>query len=103
MSKAPQAPQASQAPKPKKSAKSAKWIASLKEDDPRQLILTLFEENERLRKEIDNIKKVNYSIKKEMDELYARIIQERYENLYEPEQDFISARAYMEQEYNNNN
>lgn len=81
MSKAPQAPQAV-VPKPKKPVKSAKWVKCLSEDDPQQLLLSVFEENERLKKEIDNLKKVNFAIKKEMDELTSRLLQERYDNLY---------------------
>lgn len=81
MSKAPKQPEV-QIPKSKKVNKGSKWINALTEDDPQALILTLFEENNRLRREIDQIKKINFAIKKDMDELHARLIQERYENLY---------------------
>lgn len=81
MSKAPQSP--NEYPKQKKQlSKHAKWINALSNDDPQSLILALFEENEKLKKEIDQIKKINFALKKDMDDLHSRLILERYENLY---------------------
>lgn len=81
MSKAPQSP--NDYPKQKKQfTKHAKWINALSNDDPQSLILALFEENEKLKKEIDQIKKINFALKKDMDDLHSRLILERYENLY---------------------
>lgn len=65
-----------------KKIKNVKWITPLSEDDPRQLIMTLFEENDKLRRDLDQIKKVNYAIKREMEELTTRLIEERFSNLY---------------------
>lgn len=65
--------------------KLSKWIEPYYEDCPQSLIITLTEENDRLRKEIDQIKKINFAIKKEMDDLHARLIRERYINLYSDE------------------
>ena len=81
MSKAPKSPE-TQVPKPKKQAKDAKWINALRSDDPQSLILTLFEENQRLKKELEQIKRVNYAIKKDMEDLNTRLIRERYQNIY---------------------
>lgn len=81
MSKAPKSPE-TQVPKTKKQAKDSKWINALKSDDPQSLILTLFEENQRLKRELDQIKKVNYAIKKDMEDLNTRLIRERYQNIY---------------------
>lgn len=80
MSKAPQAP--IQVPKVKKTDKHAKWINSLSNDDPQSLILSIFEENDRLRREIDTLKKINFALKKDIDDLHSKLIHERYENLY---------------------
>lgn len=80
MSKTPQAP--IQVPKVKKTDKHAKWINSLSNDDPQMLILAIFEENERLRREIDTLKKINFALKKDMDDLHCKLIHERYENLF---------------------
>lgn len=80
MSKAPQAP--IQVTKVKKVDKHAKWINSLSNDDPQSLILSIFEENDRLRREIDTLKKINFALKKDIDDLHAKLIHERYENLY---------------------
>ena len=73
MSKAPQAP--IQVTKVKKADKHAKWINSLSNDDPQSLILSIFEE-------IDTLKKINFALKKDIDDLHAKLIHERYENLY---------------------
>lgn len=81
MSKAPKTPEA-QVPKTKKQAKDSRWINALKSDDPQSLILTLFEENQRLKRELEQIKKVNYAIKKDMEDLNTRLIRERYQNIY---------------------
>ena len=81
MSKAPKSPE-SQVPKTKKQAKDSRWINALKSDDPQSLILTLFEENQRLKRELEQIKKVNYAIKKDMENLNTRLIRERYQNIY---------------------
>ena len=81
MSKAPKAPE-TQVPKTKKQAKDSRWINALKSDDPQSLILTLFEENQRLKKELEQIKRVNYAIKKDMEDLNTRLIRERYQNIY---------------------
>lgn len=81
MSKAPKSPE-TQVPKTKKQAKDSRWINALKSDDPQSLILTLFEENQRLKRELDQIKKVNYAIKKDMEDLNTRLIRERYQNIY---------------------
>lgn len=81
MSKAPKSPE-TQVPKTKKQAKDSKWINALKSDDPQSLILTLFEENQRLKRELEQIKKVNYAIKKDMEDLNTRLIRERYQNIY---------------------
>lgn len=81
MSKAPKSPE-TQVPKTKKQAKDSRWINALKNDDPQSLILTLFEENQRLKKELEQIKKVNYAIKKDMEDLNTRLIRERYQNIY---------------------
>ena len=81
MSKAPKAPE-TQIPKTKKQAKDSRWINALKSDDPQSLILTLFEENQRLKRELEQIKKVNYAIKKDMEDLNTRLIRERYQNIY---------------------
>ena len=58
MSKAPKTPE-TQVPKTKKQAKDSRWINALKSDDPQALILTLFEENQRLKRELEQIKKIN--------------------------------------------
>ena len=81
MSKAPKSPE-TQVPKTKKQAKDSKWINALKSDDPQSLILTLFEENQRLKRELEQIKRVNYAIKKDMEDLNTRLIKERYQNIY---------------------
>ena len=81
MSKAPKSPE-TQVPKTKKQAKDSKWINALKSDDPQSLILTLFEENQRLKRELEQIKRVNYAIKKDMEDLNTRLIRERYQNIY---------------------
>ena len=81
MSKAPKSPE-SQVPKTKKQAKDSRWINALKSDDPQSLILTLFEENQRLKRELEQIKRVNYAIKKDMEDLNTRLIRERYQNIY---------------------
>ena len=81
MSKAPKAPE-TQVPKTKKQAKDSRWINALKNDDPQSLILTLFEENQRLKRELEQIKKINYAIKKDMEDLNTRLIKERYQNIY---------------------
>lgn len=81
MSKAPKTPE-TQVPKTKKQAKDAKWINALRSDDPQSLILTLFEENQRLKRELEQIKKINYAIKKDMEDLNTRLIKERYQNIY---------------------
>ena len=81
MSKAPKAPE-TQVPKTKKQAKDSRWINALKSDDPQSLILTLFEENQRLKRELEQIKKINYAIKKDMEDLNTRLIRERYQNIY---------------------
>lgn len=81
MSKAPKTPE-TQVPKTKKQAKDSRWINALRSDDPQSLILTLFEENQRLKRELDQIKKVNYAIKKDMEDLNTRLIRERYQNIY---------------------
>lgn len=81
MSKAPKSPE-TQVPKTKKQAKDSRWINALKSDDPQSLILTLFEENQRLKRELEQIKKVNYAIKKDMEDLNTRLIRERYQNIY---------------------
>ena len=81
MSKAPKTPEA-QVPKTKKQAKDSRWINALKSDDPQSLILTLFEENQRLKRELEQIKKINYAIKKDMEDLNTRLIRERYQNIY---------------------
>ena len=81
MSKAPKSPE-TQVPKTKKQAKDSRWINALKSDDPQSLILTLFEENQRLKKELEQIKRVNYAIKKDMEDLNTRLIRERYQNIY---------------------
>ena len=81
MSKAPKSPE-TQVPKTKKQAKDSRWINALKSDDPQSLILTLFEENQRLKRELEQIKRVNYAIKKDMEDLNTRLIKERYQNLY---------------------
>ena len=81
MSKAPKAPE-TQVPKTKRQAKDSRWINALKSDDPQSLILTLFEENQRLKRELEQIKKVNYAIKKDMEDLNTRLIRERYQNIY---------------------
>ena len=81
MSKAPKAPE-TQIPKTKKQAKDSRWINALKSDDPQSLILTLFEENQRLKRELEQIKRVNYAIKKDMEDLNTRLIRERYQNIY---------------------
>ena len=81
MSKAPKTPE-TQVPKTKKQAKDSRWINALKSDDPQSLILTLFEENQRLKRELEQIKKVNYAIKKDMEDLNTRLIRERYQNIY---------------------
>lgn len=81
MSKAPKSPE-TQVPKTKKQAKDSKWINALKSDDPQALILTLFEENQRLKRELEQIKRVNYAIKKDMEDLNTRLIKERYQNIY---------------------
>ena len=81
MSKAPKTPE-TQVPKTKKQAKDSRWINALKSDDPQSLILTLFEENQRLKKELEQIKRVNYAIKKDMEDLNTRLIRERYQNIY---------------------
>lgn len=81
MSKAPKSPE-TQVPKTKKQAKDSKWINALKSDDPQSLILTLFEENQRLKRELEQIKKINYAIKKDMEDLNTRLIRERYQNIY---------------------
>ena len=78
MSKAPK----TQVPKTKKQAKDSRWINALKSDDPQSLILTLFEENQRLKRELEQIKKINYAIKKDMEDLNTRLIKERYQNIY---------------------
>ena len=81
MSKAPKSPE-TQVPKTKKQAKDSRWINALKSDDPQSLILTLFEENQRLKRELEQIKRVNYAIKKDMEDLNTRLIRERYQNIY---------------------
>lgn len=81
MSKAPKSPE-TQVPKTKRQAKDSRWINALKSDDPQSLILTLFEENQRLKRELEQIKKVNYAIKKDMEDLNTRLIRERYQNIY---------------------
>lgn len=81
MSKAPKSPE-TQVPKTKKQAKDSRWINALRSDDPQSLILTLFEENQRLKRELEQIKKVNYAIKKDMEDLNTRLIRERYQNIY---------------------
>ena len=81
MSKAPKSPE-TQVPKTKKQAKDSKWINALKSDDPQSLILTLFEQNQRLKRELEQIKRVNYAIKKDMEDLNTRLIKERYQNIY---------------------
>ena len=81
MSKAPKTPE-TQVPKTKKQAKDSRWINALKSDDPQSLILTLFEENQRLKRELEQIKRVNYAIKKDMEDLNTRLIRERYQNIY---------------------
>lgn len=81
MSKAPKSPE-TQVPKTKKQVKDAKWINALRCDDPQSLILTLFEENQRLKRELEQIKRVNYAIKKDMEDLNTRLIRERYQNIY---------------------
>ena len=81
MSKAPKAPE-TPVPKTKKQAKDSRWINALKNDDPQSLILTLFEENQRLKRELEQIKKINYAIKKDMEDLNTRLIKERYQNIY---------------------
>ncbi|MDY3801075.1 MAG: hypothetical protein SOZ95_03455 [Bacilli bacterium] len=81
MSKAPKTPE-TQIPKTKKQAKDSRWINALKSDDPQSLILTLFEENQRLKRELEQIKRVNYAIKKDMEDLNTRLIRERYQNIY---------------------
>ena len=42
----------------------------------------MFEENQRLKRELEQIKKVNYAIKKDMEDLNTRLIKERYQNIY---------------------
>ena len=42
----------------------------------------IVEENDRLRREIDTLKKINFALKKDIDDLHAKLIHERYENLY---------------------
>lgn len=79
----------------KKTIKNAKWIVALDHDEPKELINTLFEENERLRKELDQIKKINFAIKKEYEDLMARLIEERYNNLY-PDEDGKSQTMELE-------
>ena len=81
MSKAPKSPE-TQVPKTKKQAKDSRWINALRSDDPQSLILTLFEENQRLKRELEQIKRVNYAIKKDMEDLSTRLIKERYQNIY---------------------
>ena len=81
MSKAPKTPE-TQVPKTKKQAKDSRWINALKSDDPQSLILTLLEENQRLKRELEQIKRVNYAIKKDMEDLNTRLIKERYQNIY---------------------
>lgn len=81
MSKAPKSPE-TQVPKTKKQAKDSRWINALRSDDPQSLILTLFEENQRLKRELEQIKRVNYAIKKDMEDLNTRLIKERYQNIY---------------------
>lgn len=81
MSKAPKTPE-TPVPKTKKQAKDSRWINALKSDDPQSLILTLFEENQRLKRELEQIKKINYAIKKDMEDLNTRLIRERYQNIY---------------------
>ena len=81
MSKAPKTPE-TQVPKTKKQAKDSRWINALRSDDPQSLILTLFEENQRLKRELEQIKRVNYAIKKDMEDLNTRLIKERYQNIY---------------------
>lgn len=81
MSKAPKSSE-TQVPKTKKQIKESRWINALKCDDPQSLILTLFEENQRLKRELDQIKKINYAIKKDMEDLNTRLIRERYQNIY---------------------
>lgn len=81
MSKAPKSPE-TQVPKTKKQAKDSRWINALRSDDPQSLILTLFEENQRLKRELEQIKKINYAIKKDMEDLNTRLIRERYQNIY---------------------
>ena len=81
MSKAPKSPE-TPVPKTKKQAKDSRWINALKNDDPQSLILTLFEENQRLKRELEQIKKINYAIKKDMEDLNTRLIKERYQNIY---------------------
>lgn len=81
MSKTPKTPE-TQVPKTKKQAKDSRWINALKSDDPQSLILTLFEENQRLKRELEQIKRVNYAIKKDMEDLNTRLIKERYQNIY---------------------
>ena len=81
MSKAPKSPE-TQVPKTKKQAKDSRWINPLKSDDTQALILTLFEENQRLKRELEQIKRVNYAIKKDMEDLNTRLIKERYQNIY---------------------
>lgn len=81
MSKAPKTPE-TQVPKTKKQAKDSRWINALRSDDPQSLILTLFEENQRLKRELEQIKRVNYAIKKDMEDLNTRLIRERYQNIY---------------------
>lgn len=81
MSKAPKSPE-TQVPKTKKQAKDSRWINALRSDDPQSLILTLFEENQRLKRELEQIKRVNYAIKKDMEDLNTRLIRERYQNIY---------------------
>ena len=85
MSKAPKSPE-TQVPKTKKQAKDSRWINALKSDDPQSLILTLFEENQRLKRELEQIKRVNYAIKKDMEDLNTRLIRERYQNIYGEEE-----------------
>lgn len=70
----------------KLSTRNAKWIVALDHDEPKDLIRTLFEENERLRRELEQIKKINFAIKKEYEDLSSRLIQERFNNLYPEEQ-----------------